>query len=117
MIGGFNSCWQERPFYTRLPAGRPRRAYAPGAFYSTDVFADHALDFLADARQRHAPWLLYLAFNAPHFPLHAPERDVARYERLYQEGWDKVRARRLARQKQLGLVPRDLPLPARSAVP
>lgn len=117
MLGGFNSCWQEQPYYTRLPADRPRRAYAPGAFYSTDVFADYALDFLADARARQSPWFLYLAFNAPHFPLHAPEADIARYEPLYREGWDVIRARRLARQQALGLVPAGLTLPPRSTVP
>jgi arylsulfatase len=118
MIGGYNSCWQEQPFFSRLPPDRPRRAYPPGHFYSTDVFADYALGFLADARTKKTPWFLYLAFNAPHFPLHAPEADIARYERLYQDGWDIVRERRLARQKELGLVRRDdMPLPPRSLVP
>src|SRR5947209_13186514 len=68
MLGGFNSCWQEKPFFSRLPADRKPRAYAPGAFYSTDVFADYALDFLAEGRASRRPWFLYLAFNAPHFP-------------------------------------------------
>jgi arylsulfatase len=118
MIGGFNSCWQEKPFYTRLPPDRTPRPYAPGQFYSTDVFADYALDFLADARKaRGRPWFLYLAFNAPHFPLHAPEEEIAKYEKLYAQGWDKVREARLARMKELGLLPKDTPLTPRSLVP
>src|SRR6185436_1350310 len=40
MIGGFNSFWDEKPFYSRRPAGRAPRTYASNSFYSTDVFAD-----------------------------------------------------------------------------
>lgn len=124
MLGGFNSCWQEHPFYTRWPAGRPIRPYTsadggvPGTFYSTDVFADYALDFISQARAEKKPFFLYLAFNAPHFPLHAPEADIARYESLYfEKGWDAIRGERLARQKTLGLVPGGLALTPRSLVP
>jgi arylsulfatase A-like enzyme len=118
MIGGFNTFWKETPFYTRLPQGRKARTYPPGQFYSTDVFADYALEFLADARKTaDRPWFLYLAFNAPHFPLHAPDEEIARYEKLYAQGWDKVREERLVRMKDLGLVPRDTPLTPRSRIP
>ena len=118
MLGGFNSYWQEDPFYTRLPAGRPKRTYKPGQFYSTDAFADYAIDFIDQAQRAPGkPWFQYLAFNAPHFPLHAPQQDVARYEAVYAQGWDKIREARLARQKTLGLVPQSLALTPRSVVP
>jgi arylsulfatase len=124
MLGGFNSCWHEDPFYTRWPKGRKVRPYTsakgdtPGTFYSTDVFADYALDFISEARRRKQPFFLYLAFNAPHFPLHAPEADIARYEQMYfEKGWDAIREDRLARQKELGLVPADLVLTPRGLVP
>ncbi len=117
MLGGFNSCWQEDPFYTRWPRDRVRRTYAPGKFYSTDVFGDYALDFLDQGRKAGKPWFLYLAFNAAHFPLHAPEADIARYEAIYAEGWDQIRAWRLARMKALGLMPGDLALTPRTVVP
>lgn len=117
MLGGFNSFWQEDPFYTRWPKDRTKREYAPGEFYSTDVFGDYALDFLEQGRQAGKPWFMYLAFNAPHFPLHAPEEDIQRYEALYADGWDKIRERRLARMKELGLVPDDLELTPRLVVP
>ncbi|SIO29969.1 arylsulfatase [Singulisphaera sp. GP187] len=115
MIGGFNSFWQEDPFYTRLPAGRPKRTYPPGQFYSTDAFADYALDFLAESRRDSSrPWFLYLAFNAPHFPLHAPKAEVDRYASIYEKGWDAIREERLARMKRLGIVAADVPLTPRS---
>jgi len=114
MIGGFNSCFRENPSYTRLPAGRPRRAYPEGGFYSTDVFGDYALDFLAAGLKPDQPFFLYLAFNAPHFPLHAPKPDIDRYKDTYSKGWDEVRAARHARQKDLGLIDPKWPLPPRS---
>ena len=118
MIGGFNTYWKEDPYYTRLPNDRPKRSYEPGTFYSTNVFGDYALDFLEQGRASGKPWFLYLAWNAPHFPLHAPEEAIAKYEALYREkGWDAVRAERLARQKKLGLVPSDLALPPRGTTP
>jgi arylsulfatase len=110
-------CWNEAAL-VRLPAGRPKRSYAQGTFYATDAITDHALDFLAQARRTpERPWFLYLAYNAPHFPLHAPQEDVAKYEALYAQGWDRMRERRLARQKELGLVPADFTLTPRSVIP
>lgn len=114
MVGGFNSCFQEDPFYTRLPAGRPKRSYPKNSFYSTDAFGDYSLDFLAEARRQKKPFFQYLAFNAPHFPLHAKPDDIARYAGTYAKGWDAVRADRHARQLALGLFPPGSPLSPRS---
>jgi len=114
MIGGFNSFFQEVPFYTRLPADRKKRNYAKDAFYSTDAFGDYALDFLADARKEKQPFFLYLAFNAPHFPLHAKPDDIKKYADTYTKGWDAIREDRFTRQKSLGLFPKDAKLPTRS---
>jgi len=117
MLGGFNTCWRENPFYTRWPQGRPKRVYEPGHFYSTDVFADYSIDFIGDGKTGQ-PWFQYLAFNAAHFPLHAPEADIAKYEAMYfAKGWDKLRDERLARVKKLGLVPADTELPERTINP
>ena len=110
-------CWNEAAM-TRLPPGRPKRAYAPGKFYATDAITDHALDFLAEARQSpDRPWFLYLAYNAPHFPLQAPADEVASYEPTYAKGWDQIREGRLARQKTLGIVPRGQALTPRGVTP
>lgn len=118
MLGGFNTYWRENPDFTRLPADRAKRPYAPGSFYSTNVFGDYALDFLDDGRKSGKPWFMYLSFNAPHFPLGAPENAIEKYEALYRtKGWDMIRADRLARQKSLGLVPKDLALTPRGIVP
>lgn len=118
MLGGFNSYWQEDPYYTRLPANHPKRPYAPDAFYSTNVFGDYALDFMNLGRASGKPWFLYLAFQAAHFPLGAPESVIDKYETMYRtKGWDAIRDERLAKQKKLGLLPANLPLTPRSVVP
>ncbi len=117
MLGGFNSCWQEDPFYTRWPVGRMKRVYEQGKFYATDVFADYAIDFIGDGKSGN-PWFQYLAFNAPHFPLHAPESAIAKYESLYfQKGWDVIRTERLERQHKLGLLPSGVKLTPRAVEP
>jgi len=77
-------------------------------FYTTVADVDYALKFLKEARQTQKPWYLYIAFNAPHAPLHALPQDYAKYKGRYDEGWDNARAARVAMQKRIGLLPTDL---------
>lgn len=101
--------------YLRLPEGRSARQYTAEEFYGTDAVTDHALDFLELARQTpERPWFLYLAYNAPHFPLQAPKETIARYAQRYRRGWDALRADRLGRMKQLGIVSPETQLTPRS---
>ena len=51
------------------------------------------------------PFLLYTAFNAPHYPLQAPEAAVRKYDGRYDGGWDKLRVERHRRQLESGLLP------------
>ncbi len=99
----------------RFPEGRKAREYPEGEFYATDAVTDHALDFLSMARETpDQPWFLYLAYHAPHFPLHAPEEEIAKYADRYHGGWDELREERLERMKQQGIVPDSTPLSPRS---
>ena len=74
-------------------------------YYSTTATADHAIEFLEDHQQNHSnnPFFHYLAFIAPHFPLHAKPEDIAKYQDRYLSGWDKLREERFAKQKKIGL--------------
>src|SRR5690625_2870166 len=67
LLGGFTSFWDEED-YIRLPENKPKRKYDSGEFYATDAITDYALDFIEDTRGKDAPYFLYLAYNAPHFP-------------------------------------------------
>jgi arylsulfatase len=75
-------------------------------YYSTTAIADHAIKYLKEHAEQHAsqPFLLYVAFTSPHFPLQAPQEDIAKYKGRYDIGWDAIRLERYARQKQLGIV-------------
>ncbi|HTI50341.1 MAG TPA: arylsulfatase, partial [Planctomycetaceae bacterium] len=89
-----------------------------GDYYTTDAFSDYAVRFLDDhARDnKDQPFFLHLCYTAPHFPLHARPEDIARYKGKYRAGWDALRERRFARQKELGLFPPDLQLSPRDPV-
>ncbi len=101
----------------RLPAGRPLRPYAPGAYFATDAISDYAIDFINGMRGPGAPWMLYLAYQAPHFPLQSQSADLVGYPALYAQGWDRVREQRLVRQKELGLLTATAPLTPRGPIP
>jgi arylsulfatase len=72
-------------------------------YYSTTAIADHAIKCLKEHAERNKdrPFFEYLAFTAPHFPLHAPPEDVARYRKTYVAGWDAMREARWKRLQGL----------------
>ena len=79
----------------------------PGSGYdATTAIAEHAIAYLRQHAQDHAgkPFFLYLAFNAPHFPLHALPEDIARYRDRYRAGWETIRAERWRRIQELGIA-------------
>jgi arylsulfatase len=81
----------------------------PQPFYSSDYFATRLIEFLEqgdDARDQR-PFFAYLAFSAPHWPLQAPDAEIAKYRGLYDAGPDALREIRLDRLKALGLVASD----------
>jgi arylsulfatase len=116
LLGGFDSFWSPKP-YSRLPEGRPMRAYPEGQFYSTNAITDHALDFLGSARKQKKPYFLYLAYNAPHFPLHAPKDVIDQYAAMYEQGWDRIREQRFKRQREMRLVDSTWEFTPRSVIP
>jgi arylsulfatase A-like enzyme len=77
----------------------------PEGYYATTATADHAIECLKAHQQQHAgePFFQYVAFIAPHFPLHALPKDIAKYRDRYLSGWDALRRERAAKQQQLGL--------------
>ncbi len=82
-------------------------------FYMTDAFTDHAVQFLENDTTPDKPFFLYLAYTAPHWPLHAWPEDIARYRGTYRIGWDELRRRRHRRQLDMGLVDAQWPLTPR----
>lgn len=76
----------------------------PAGYYHTDALNDKAVEYLEEMGRSDQPIFLYLAHNAPHWPLHAPESEVQRYAARYTEGWDSLRVRRYRKQLEMGLI-------------
>ncbi|KAI9730565.1 MAG: hypothetical protein M1834_005806 [Cirrosporium novae-zelandiae] len=78
-------------------------------FYSSDAFADKMLEYLKERdnspEDSQKPFFAYLAFSAPHWPLQAPRKDIQDYQGKYAAGPDSLREARIAKLKDLGLVP------------
>lgn len=82
-------------------------------YYFTDAIAENAAGFVGEFASRGEPFFLYVAFTAPHWPLHALEADIARYRNRYREGWDALRLERHRRMIRMGLVDPKWPLTPR----
>lgn len=89
----------------KLPPVEPDAEY-----YSTSAIADFAIRCLKEHSEKHAskPFFQYLAFTAPHFPLHALPEDIAKYRDKYRDGWEHVRQQRRKRQQELGIATAEL---------
>ena len=92
---------------SHLEDDKPLPAVVPGSgYYATTAIADHAIKCLKNHAENFAdrPFFHYLCFTSPHFPLQAPEEDIARYRGKYLSGWEVMRETRWQNLKRLGLV-------------
>lgn len=85
----------------------------PKDAYLTDLWAEHAAGYVAELAAEKKPFFLYTAFNAPHWPIQAPEEAIEKYATRYREGWDKLREERHAKQIREGIVDPKWPLSPR----
>ncbi|WP_343578995.1 arylsulfatase [Acinetobacter sp.] len=77
----------------------------PDDFFSTNYFTDKLISYLESGKNSGKPFFAYAAYTAPHWPLQAPAEYRDRYRGVYDVGYDVIRDARIARQKQLGLIP------------
>ena len=77
----------------------------PDDFFSTNYFTDKLLSYLESGKSSGKPFFAYAAYTAPHWPIQAPQEYRDRYRGVYDVGYDAIRNARIARQKQLGLIP------------
>ncbi|MCP9768328.1 arylsulfatase [Lacihabitans sp. LS3-19] len=75
-------------------------------YYTTDAFTDYGLKFIKEQKDEN-PFFLYLAYNAPHWPLQAKAEDIEKFKNLYAVGWDEIRKNRLGRQIEMGLIDKN----------
>ena len=76
----------------------------PEDYHMTEAFTDHAIQTMTRFAQRDRPFFIHLCYTAPHFPMHARERDIARYRGKYSGGYFQLRERRHERMRALGIV-------------
>ncbi len=77
---------------------------APGeGFYYTDAISDTAVKYIMEHPDG-KPFFFYVAYYSAHWPLHAPEEAIAKYDGVYDIGWDSLRVQRYNRQKELGMI-------------
>lgn len=74
-----------------------------GDFYYTDAISDKAVEYI-DGHSQENPFFMYVSYTAPHWPLHALEEDIQKYEGRYDRGWDALRMERYERMKEIGLI-------------
>ena len=84
------------------------------AYYITDAISDNSVKFIREHREKKDnPFLLYVAYTSPHWPLHAWPEDVAKYKGRFAAGWDQLRKERLERMVREGIIDREWTLTPR----
>lgn len=76
-------------------------------FYVTDYLTSKLIDYIAEGRAdpgQKKPFFAYMAYTAPHFPLHAPDDLIKKYEGLYERGYETIRKERVQRLLRQGLI-------------
>ncbi|MBV6640651.1 MAG: arylsulfatase [Cyclobacteriaceae bacterium] len=90
--------------FLRLPENREQLKLKEETFYGTNALTEYALSFMNEGRNSQDPWFLYLAYNAPHFPLQAPREYVEKYIKVYEKGWGLIREERFKKMMTLGIL-------------
>jgi len=83
--------------------------YQPEAFYYTDAISDQAVRFIRehDKQCGDRPFFLYVAYTAAHWPMHALEKDIAKYKGKYDAGYQTIRDTRYRKMLRLGLIDKE----------
>lgn len=81
----------------------------PADYYATDAWTDWALELMNRYEDEQNPFLLYLSYQAPHDPLQASDEDIAKYEGVYEAGYEAIAEARYERQIRSGLLDERFP--------
>ena len=107
LIPGAMNYWGGDSTGPRAPMALDDKPWTPPqeGFFATDAFTDRAIEFVDEAKGKNQPFFLYLAYNAPHWPLHAPQEDIEKYKGTYDAGWQAIRQQRFKRMIDFGILP------------
>ena len=95
-----------KPEYPRgITVGNDTITITDENYYTTDAFTENAIKYIEESRQENEkPFFLYLAYNAPHWPLNAPKEDIEKYRGKYMKGWQDLRLWRYNNMIEKGLI-------------
>ena len=76
------------------------------SYYLTDAISEKSVEFIHDhvKQRKDSPFFLYVAYTAPHWPLHAKPNEIERYKSRFSEGWDSLREQRMERMIEKGII-------------
>jgi arylsulfatase A-like enzyme len=103
-------------YYNPSTLTRNNTPVVPGDdFYYTNAISDHSDKFIRNhaKEEKDKPFFCYIAYTAPHWPLHALPEDIQKYKGKYDKGWDKVREERMERMVNMGIIDPKWKLSAR----
>jgi arylsulfatase A-like enzyme len=86
----------------------------PEGFYSSRSYTDKLIDYMESNSGSGKPFFAYAAYTAPHWPIQAPDDVLDKYAGVYDAGYDRVRAERFKKIKELNLIPQNSGYPERS---
>ncbi|MGB1128621.1 MAG: arylsulfatase [Haloferula sp.] len=80
--------------------------YQPEQYYYTDAISDYAARYVKEHADKAAekPFFLYVSYTAAHWPMHALDRDIAKYKGKYDAGYEVIRKARYEKMKKLGVI-------------
>ena len=110
MIAGAGSYYDPRSLTLENEYVAPREG-----FYATTDFTNHAVDYIKEHNTSN-PYFLYVPYTAAHWPMHAPEKEIAKYKGKYDQGWDTLRKERYQRMQKMGIIKDDWVLPPRDSL-
>jgi arylsulfatase A-like enzyme len=110
-LGGEAGQYDPLIFENQKPIGVPETT-DENPYYFPDDMADRTIDWLHRIRAQDSttPWFAYVATGCSHAPHHVPREWSDRYKGKFDEGWDVLREKTFARQKELGVVPQEAEL-------
>ncbi|NWK56075.1 arylsulfatase [Verrucomicrobiaceae bacterium N1E253] len=105
----FDDEWMMYASYTPTYREDGVRTRVPKGFYSTEFYTNQIIKYI-DEQKDSKPFFAYLAYTAPHDPLHVPDKWLEHGKGDYEKGYNQLRKQRLARMKAMGILPKGADL-------
>ena len=114
-IRGAGNHYEDQGIFTEDPISQYSEDGNPATWnngdYSTDFFTDKLIEYIDFNKEDKKPFFCFAAYTSPHWPLQVDEKYWKKYEGRYDDGYEKLKERRLESLKNAGMIPKDAVLP------